>query len=70
MGGKDSPNGDLPICVRTVSRESVAGKEGVLQPGDVIMAVNGISFENCTHQAAVDTLKRCGDGIMLTICSP
>ena len=71
MGGKGSPNGDLPICVRTVSKESAAGKEGLLQAGDIIMALNGVLFDNCTHQTAVETLKRCGeDTIMLTICSP
>lgn len=70
VGGKGSPNGDLPICVRTVSRDSVAGKEGLLQPGDIIMAVNGMSFDSCTHQGAVEMLKRCSDNIMLTVCTP
>ena len=69
VGGKGSVNGDLPICIRSVSKDSIPGREGKLKPGDIIVAVNGISFENLTHQAAVETLKRLHDNIMITICS-
>ena len=58
VGGKGSPNGDLPICVKSVSKDSAAGREGGLKPRDVILSVNGVSFRSVTHQFAVNTLKR------------
>jgi multiple PDZ domain protein len=68
-GGKGSPNGDLPICIRSISKDCVAARQGRIRQGDIILAVNGISFENITHKAAVDALTRSHGDITLTICS-
>ena len=69
-GGKGSPNGDLPICIRSISKDCVAAREGLIRQGDIILAVNGISFESISHKAAVDTLTRFHGDITLTLCSP
>ena len=68
-GGKGSPNGDLPICIRSISKDCVAAREGRIRQGNIILAVNGISFDNITHKAAVDTLTRFHGDVTLTICS-
>lgn len=69
VGGKGSPNGDLPICIKSVSKDSVAAREGRLKQGDILLAVNDISFEHITQQVAVETLKCLRGDIVLTICS-
>ena len=43
-------------CTNRVDRESVADQAG-LQVGDLILDVNGTSFENITHQEAVEFVK-------------
>ena len=58
MGGKGSPNGDLPIHIKSVFKDCAAGRDRRLNPRDVILAVNGISFRSVTHQFAANTLKR------------
>ena len=69
VGGKGSPNGDLPICIKSVSKDSAAAREGKLKQGDILLAVNHISFENITQHVAVDTLKRLRGDIVLTVYS-
>ena len=67
-GGKGSPNGDLPMCITSISRDCVAAREGRIRQGDIILADNGISFDNITHKAAVDTLTCFHSNVTLTIC--
>lgn len=68
-GGKGSPNGDLPICIRSIANDCIAAREGRIRQGDIILAVNGVSFDSITHKAAVDTLTRFHGDIILTIHS-
>ena len=68
-GGKGSPNGDLPICIRTISSECTAARDGRIRQGDIILSVNGISFENISHKVAVETLTRFHGDITLKISS-
>lgn len=57
-GGKGSPNGDLPIRIKAVFKDGCAARDGRLKAKDIILSVNGVSFNNVTHQFAVNTLKR------------
>uniref|UniRef100_A0A1X7TPT1 PDZ domain-containing protein n=1 Tax=Amphimedon queenslandica TaxID=400682 RepID=A0A1X7TPT1_AMPQE len=69
-GDKGSPNGDLSICIRSVIPECTAARDGRIRQGDVILSVNGISFENISHKVAVETLTRFRGDITLKLCSP
>lgn len=53
-GGQDSMYGDAPIHVRYVFKESVAGRSGVLKPGDEILEVNG---QKVAYMSNVDVLE-------------
>lgn len=55
QGGKD--RGNTPITVKLVFSGGVAHKSGKINPGDVILEANSISFENLTHAEALKTLK-------------
>ena len=69
VGGKGSPHGDLPIFIKRVFNEGAAGRDGRLQMGDQLLAVNGISFEDVTHQFAAETLKYLQGDVELTVLS-
>ena len=68
VGGKGSPKGNLPIIIKSVSPNSMAAKEGRLKAKDIILSVNDISFENVSHDFAVNTLKKLRGDIALRIC--
>lgn len=68
VGGKGSPKGNLPIIIKFVSPDSMAAKEGQLKAKDIILSVNGISFENVSHDFAVNMLKQLGGNISLEVC--
>ena len=55
QGGKD--RGNTPITIKLVFPGGVAHKSGKINPGDVILEANSISFENLTHAEALKTLK-------------
>ena len=57
VGGTGSTHGDLPIFIKRVFNEGAAGRDGRLKMGDQLLAVNGVSFENVTHQFAAETVK-------------
>ncbi|XP_045482078.1 disks large homolog 4-like isoform X2 [Harmonia axyridis] len=42
-GGKDSPQGDVPITVKKIFQGGAADKDGRLKVGDEILTINGIS---------------------------
>ncbi len=67
VGGIGSKHGDLPIYVKSIFEEGAAGKDGRLRLGDQILTVNGYSFENVTHEQAVETLKLLKGDIELTL---
>ena len=69
VGGKGSPQGDLPIFIKRVCDGGAAGRDGRLKKGDQVLAVNGIGFEGVTHQFAAETLKYLQGDIELTVLS-
>ena len=66
VGGKDSPKGDLPIYIKTVSG-GAALRSGKLKRGDQIVYVNGTSLEGYTRQDTVNMLKHLDGEIVLSI---
>lgn len=69
VGGKGSTHGDLPIFIKRVFNEGAAGRDGRLKMGDQLLAVNGVSFENVTHQFAAETLKYLQGDVELAVLS-
>uniref|UniRef100_A0A0N5BAI0 PDZ domain-containing protein n=1 Tax=Strongyloides papillosus TaxID=174720 RepID=A0A0N5BAI0_STREA len=68
VGGIDSPKGPLGIFVKTICQNGVASKSGLLEPGDEILSVNGISLRGKTHEESVKILKKYGRcSLVLTI---
>ncbi|XP_069088646.1 inaD-like protein isoform X1 [Pleurodeles waltl] len=58
VGGYGSPQGDLPIYVKTIFSKGAAAADGRLKRGDQILAVNEEVLEGVTHEQAVAILKR------------
>lgn len=58
VGGYGSPQGDLPIYVKTIFSKGAAAADGRLKRGDQILAVNEDVLEGVTHEQAVAILKR------------
>ena len=69
VGGRGSPHSDLPIYVKTIFDKGAACEDGRLKRGDQLLAVNGYSLENVTHEEAVAILKSCKGIIELTVVS-
>ena len=69
VGGYGSPHGDLPIYVKTVFEKGAAAKDGRLKRGDQIIAVNGTSLEDVSHDAAVNILKKSKGLITISVLS-
>ena len=67
MGGKGSPQGDLPIFIKRVCDDGAAGREGRLRKGDQLLSVNGINFDGATHQYAAERLKYLQGDVELTV---
>lgn len=55
VGGSGSPQGDLPILVRRVLPGSLV--EGLLKPGDELVAVNEVLLMGASKQFAIDSLS-------------
>lgn len=66
VGGKDSPRGDLPIYIKTVSG-GAAARSGKLKRGDQIISVNGTKLDGYSRQDTVTMLKSLQGQIILTI---
>uniref|UniRef100_A0A670ZVP4 PDZ domain-containing protein n=1 Tax=Pseudonaja textilis TaxID=8673 RepID=A0A670ZVP4_PSETE len=67
VGGFGSPQGDLPIYVKTIFAKGAAADDGRLKRGDQILAVNGQSLEGVTHEQAVAILKHQKGEVTLTV---
>lgn len=55
--GQSSNNGDNGIYVANIMKGGAVALDGRIQPGDMILQVNDISFENFTNDQAVEVLK-------------
>ncbi|XP_037530276.1 multiple PDZ domain protein [Nematolebias whitei] len=69
VGGFGSPQGDLPIYVKTIFNKGAAAEDGRLKRGDQIIAVNGHCLEGVSHSEAVDILKKTKGNVVLTVLS-
>ncbi|XP_070602147.1 inaD-like protein isoform X2 [Erythrolamprus reginae] len=67
VGGFGSPQGDLPIYVKTIFAKGAAADDGRLKRGDQILAVNGQSLEGVSHEQAVAILKHQKGTVTLTV---
>ncbi|XP_060935287.1 ligand of Numb protein X 2b [Limanda limanda] len=56
VGGKDTPLGN--IVIQEIVRDSLAGRDGRLAPGDHILEVNDISLASVPHARAVAVLRQ------------
>ena len=50
-------NGDGGIYVGSIMKGGAVALDGRIEPGDMILEVNGISFENVSNEEAVRTLR-------------
>ncbi|EJW78485.1 syntrophin-1 [Wuchereria bancrofti] len=56
-GGRDN---DMPVIISKIFKGMAADETGQLFVGDTIVAVNGESLEDATHDEAVRALKKAG----------
>ncbi|KAJ8986207.1 hypothetical protein NQ317_009913 [Molorchus minor] len=61
-GGKDSPQGDVPLTVRKIFTGGAADKCGELKTGDEILFINDICFTNLSRIEAWTMMKKIPDG--------
>ncbi|XP_035214780.1 uncharacterized protein LOC118188453 [Stegodyphus dumicola] len=61
-GGKDSPQGDRPLLVKRIFKGGAADKEGKLEEGDEILAINNHPVNNMTRTEAWNFLKKLPEG--------
>ncbi|XP_039975539.1 ligand of Numb protein X 2b [Xiphias gladius] len=56
VGGKDTPLGN--IVIQEILRDSLAGRDGRLAPGDHILEVNDVSLASVPHARAIAVLRQ------------
>jgi len=66
-GGYGSPQGNMPIFVKSVASKGAAADEGRLKAGDQILSVNGEELYGYTHEEAAEALKRKSNLIILHV---
>ncbi|XP_070207218.1 segment polarity protein dishevelled homolog DVL-3-like isoform X2 [Littorina saxatilis] len=55
--GQSNKGGDGGIYVGSIMKGGAVAQDGRVEPGDMILEVNGISFENMSNDDAVKTLR-------------
>ena len=55
------------IWISNLKKGGIASRMGMLQSGDVLLAVNGESLENATLRDAAKMLRNAGDVVTLTV---
>lgn len=55
--GQSNKGGDGGIYVGSIMKGGAVAQDGRIEPGDMILEVNGISFENMSNDDAVRTLR-------------
>ncbi|GFY79224.1 pro-interleukin-16 [Trichonephila inaurata madagascariensis] len=63
-GGKDSPQGDRPLLIKRIFKGGAADKEGQLEEGDEILAINSHPVTNMTRTEAWNFLKKLPEGVV------
>ncbi|XP_078351229.1 synaptojanin-2-binding protein-like [Oculina patagonica] len=68
-GGVDHPHvgSDPGIFITTVRADSAAGRDGRLEPGDRILALNATSLERVTHDVAVNEFRKAEESVSLLV---
>lgn len=55
--GQSNMGGDGGIYVGSIMKGGAVALDGRVEPGDMILEVNGVSFENLSNDDAVRTLR-------------
>ena len=55
------------IWISNLKKGGIASRMGMLQSGDMLLAVNGESLENATLRDAAKMLRNAGDVVTLTV---
>ncbi len=55
--GQSTKSGDDGIYVGSIMKGGAVAQDGRIEPGDMILEVNGISFEDMSNDDAVRTLR-------------
>ena len=58
-----------PVLVKTILPDGPAAVDGRLRCGDILLAVNGFSFDALTHAQVVLALKHAPSPVQLTVVS-
>ena len=58
---------DIPFYIKDIAKDGVADKDGRLQRGDQLIAVNGVSIQGASYQYVLETLKKFHGDINLTV---
>ncbi|XP_006884243.1 PREDICTED: disks large homolog 1 isoform X2 [Elephantulus edwardii] len=69
VGNQHIP-GDNSIYVTKIIEGGAAHKDGKLQIGDKLLAVNSVCLEEVTHEEAVTALKNTSDYVFLKVAKP
>ena len=58
---------DVPFYIKDIAKDGVADKDGRLQRGDQLIAVNGIPIQGASYQYVLENLKKVQGDIKLTV---
>lgn len=68
--GQSNKGGDGGIYVGSIMKGGAVAQDGRIEPGDMILEVNGVSFENMSNDDAVRTLRESVQKPGMTSTSP
>lgn len=68
-GGRDT-GGDAPLAVRGLLKDGPAQRCGRLQPGDLVLHINGESTQGLTHAQVVERIRASGPRLCLVLSRP
>ncbi|XP_047621283.1 PDZ domain-containing protein MAGIX isoform X2 [Phacochoerus africanus] len=68
-GGRDR-GGDAPLAVRGLLKDGPAQRCGRLQPGDLVLHINGESTQGLTHAQVVERIRASGPRLCLVLSRP
>ncbi|XP_058514320.1 PDZ domain-containing protein MAGIX isoform X2 [Ochotona princeps] len=68
-GGRDV-GGDAALVVSALLKDGPAQRCGLLQPGDLVLQVNGESTQGLSHGQVVERIRAGGPRLSLVLCRP